>query len=225
MTDVEDVRARRGRPPSVTVSAIVTAAQALPSDQMTLTRVADELGVDRKTIANHVGDLPGLRRLVASGAVASELAHRTTERSADWRDALRDQADAMVQAVTEVGIPDIEFGGAEWELTLLQVADHSIGRLRDAGFDADSAIAAVSIITDIASSAARRILRAQQRSDPELSTLPEVLAALTGEAFPAVREVMAATTVHSEEGRHRQAVDLFIRSLDRGTSRPSAPQE
>jgi hypothetical protein len=225
MTDPEGVRTRRGRPRSVNLSAIVSTARALPADEVSLTRVADELGVDRKTIANRVGDLPGLRRLIASEAVASELAQRTAERSDDWREALRDQADAMVKAVIEVGVPDIEFEGAEWELTLLHVAEHSIGRLREAGFDADTAIAAVSIVTDIASSAARRILRAGERGELALSTLPEVLSAIRSDAFPAVREVMATTTVHDEDGRYRHAIELFIGNLDKSQPREALLHE
>ncbi|MDT0187080.1 hypothetical protein Q9S36_43535 [Microbacterium sp. ARD31] len=193
---------------------------------MTITRVAESLGVDRKTVANHVGDRPTLRRLVASEAVAAELAHRAEPTSLDWREALVRQADAMVQAVIEVGVADIEFGGSEWELTLLGVAENSLGRLLAAGFDADTAVAAVSVITDVATNAARRILRARQRGQPELTTLPRMLADSDPAEFSAVRQVIALAGARSEEARYRQAIDLCIRGLDAAKSRlNSTPTE
>jgi hypothetical protein len=217
--------ARRGRPPAVGVADIVAAARRLPLEELTITRVAEALGVDRKTVANHVGDRPTLRRLVASEAVAAELSHRAEPASLDWREALVNQADAMVQAVTEVGVADIEFEGTEWELSLLGVAENSLDRLLAAGFDADTSIAAVSVITDVAANAARRILRARQRGEPELTALPRVLAGADPARFRAVREVIARTNAHSEEDRYRQAIDLCISGIEAASSRPvSAPR-
>ncbi|GAA3909529.1 hypothetical protein GCM10022382_15150 [Microbacterium invictum] len=98
--------------------------------------VADELGVDRKTVHYHVKDREELVLLVAQDVFTDELARVTVDPAADWREAIRSFAvavrDASVAAGVNAALVQIDPDN-DWEA--LAPAEAALRALLGAGFD------------------------------------------------------------------------------------------
>lgn len=91
--------ARIGRPARITRELLVEHGAALGLEHCTVRAVAERLGVSEMTIYRHVGDAPGLRRLVAEGIVAAAPLPLPTQ--ADPERALLDLAARMREFIAE----------------------------------------------------------------------------------------------------------------------------
>lgn len=203
---------RAGRPPRIGREQIVKAARSIPPDQLTMQGVADALGVDRKALHYHVTNREGLLELVAVDVFVSEMAQAVMSRHSDWRDLVRSYASAMRDAALETGtlvqyvhIPAI--GGSE----AFTIAERLLHDLVDAGFNGRDAARTLTLIAQIASTAAKdALLTGWDNTHPQNA---EIVAALTesptGE-FPLLRQLATERARSTGDWRSQFEFDLQV---------------
>lgn len=129
-----------GRPPRITLDALIDAACELGLDSVEMTAVAERLGVAVATLYRYVQDRDHLLRLVVQRC---SLRDRVVDRGQSWQEALREHAKLafnvyrawpqLVGHITTAGLDD---------LADTQAADELIGLLVERGFPARSALSA-----------------------------------------------------------------------------------
>ena len=92
------VASRVGRPPSVTVQAIVAAALEIGLEKVTLKQIADQLGVAQATLYRHVNNRDELLRLAAFQLTLQR--QLPTAANAHWTDLAVRYAESLYEAFT-----------------------------------------------------------------------------------------------------------------------------
>ena len=93
---VKAVTSRVGRPPSVTVQAIVAAALEIGLEKVTLKQIADQLGVAQATLYRHVNNRDELLRLAAFQLTLQR--QLPTAANAHWSDLAVRYAESLYEA-------------------------------------------------------------------------------------------------------------------------------
>ena len=167
---------RRGRPARTSRDEIVSAALGVAPGRLTLQALAEELGIDRKTLRYHVGDRETLLALMASQVFRTEFDRVPTPTDGDWRDALRWYAHAVRRAVVTLGIHDRFPMEGAIGLAAMRQAEFVLRTLVDAGFDIEQAGRGANTVVELAMSSARNtLLRQGQANHPQYG---EALAAM-----------------------------------------------
>jgi TetR/AcrR family transcriptional regulator, tetracycline repressor protein len=190
---------RRGRPPQISREQIVAAARRIPQGELTMQAVADVLGVSRKALHYYVGNREGLINLVVADLFEAQLATVELPGDADWQTLLRAWAHAIRDGVVQVGVaatyvPLGGMGGA----AAMELVERVTESMLDAGFDYVLARRAITVISNVAFTAANIALLKQRHGIyPQESQLATALAQAPEDTFPALRRVLA--TVQSED--------------------------
>jgi TetR/AcrR family transcriptional regulator, tetracycline repressor protein len=194
---------QRGRPRQISRERIVSAARGLAPDGLTMQAVADALGVDPKALNYHVCDRDALREMVALDVFESELSRVALGDGGDWRDVLRTYANALRDAVVELGVLVAYFRLPASGMGALEPVERVLRVMVDAGFTVEEAGHALRLVTEIGHSAGREaVFLAQSRVPPNV---PEVTTALEGAAdgaFPVLQQVIAGR--NDDVGDHHQ---------------------
>lgn len=131
----------RGRPPRVTRAMIIAAARKIEPASLTMQAIADELGVDRKTIHYHVPDRDQLLQLLAADSFQTELGRADVDDAAGWQDAIRDFATMVRDASLVAGALTTHYSVMDRDLhrAALAPAETALRALLRDGFDETTA--------------------------------------------------------------------------------------
>jgi TetR/AcrR family transcriptional regulator, tetracycline repressor protein len=176
MTDVDRPAARRGRPRRVDRDRIVQAAKALDPTTLTMQALADEIGVDRKTLHYHVQDRASLIRMVAADAFRDAVAahHFVPER--DWRKAIHAFATITRDAVIAAGAWGSYVGfQTEEDLEAARPAEAAIDALVGSGLPEAEAGRVVAMVAVLAFASGRDLALSESGTHPQEANLEQVL--------------------------------------------------
>jgi len=186
---------------------IVDAASRLEPSTLTMRAVAAELGVDHKALNHHVRDRDTLMGLVAWRAFAARYAP-TALGHADWREACSVFAHNFVDAAIPVGplTDNLSLRGTPLTLFLEQL-DILLGTLVDAGFDDETALRMVTLLSTICVAHAQDAVAAEADQRPRRAI---VQAALDDSPSPALPNLARILPLEVDTYSQRQ-LDLSLR--------------
>jgi TetR/AcrR family tetracycline transcriptional repressor len=182
---------RRGRPPRINRDRIVAVARAMDPAAITMQAVAEELGVDRKTLNYHVSDRDGLLELVALETFQLEISEARMP-AGDWRAATRAFAygirDGMVRtgALFEyVRVP------ATGGLSAFAPAERYAEILLAAGFTEEQTARGIAFVAEFVFSAARDAVMTARNDGvhPQVAELNQALEAAPDGEHPVLRRL------------------------------------
>ncbi|WP_137844619.1 hypothetical protein [Microbacterium sp. 2FI] len=152
-------RRTRGERAGIDRARIVEAARGFDPDTLTMKAVADELGVDRKTLNHHVSDRDTLLGLMALDAFSDTFSAVQVAAQGTWQDACRTFARGFTDSVISTGVL-VEHLRVEESLATvaLEATEAVIEKMIEAGFDDESAVRCLALLTNICMAFARDIV-------------------------------------------------------------------
>jgi AcrR family transcriptional regulator len=206
---------QRGRPRQITRERIVAAARTLAPEALTMQAVAEVLGVDPKALNYHVGHRDGLRELVAVDAFEVELSRVALPTDGDWRDVLRSYAGALRDATVTLGVLATYFRLPATGLGALEPVERVLQELVAAGFSVDDAGHVLRMITEVGHAAGREaVFLSRSRVHPHVSEVATALSSAAADAFPVLRQVVAARDADGGDGHQLEySLDVIIAGL------------
>lgn len=214
MPHVQGTRGR-GRPRRVDRSKIVAAARTLDPATLTIQAVADELGVDRKTVHYHVTDREELLRLVAEDAFLAVTSIARIDRRASWQESLRAFASIVRDASVQAGAvtPHLHFDlRTDW--AALAPAEAALSAMLDAGIDADTAAKALRAVAVLAVGFARELVAESTiGADTQRTTLQAALTSVD-DSLDALRILVESDVDTDTAAAMDFAIDLVIRGTE-----------
>lgn len=195
---------------------IVAAARGLDPATLTVQAVADRLGVDRKAVAYHVAGRDGLLQLLAEDAFTSRFDVVEIPADADWRDGLRLVATSMRDILLGAGtlVTHIRFDPST-SAAALRPAEEVLARLVAAGFDEDSAVRAIALVTDVAMAHARGVLlNARAGGHPQRVELHEALSTMDAADHALLHRIDDTGFSTFDEAQFAFDLDVVIAGLD-----------
>jgi TetR/AcrR family transcriptional regulator, tetracycline repressor protein len=156
MTNTDGTKPRRGRPRLVDREKIIQAARLRDPATLTMQALAEDIGVDRKTLHYHVENRNSLMRMVAADAFREAVsAHHFTEEG-DWRKAIHSFAHITRDAVTAAGAwaSYVEFESDE-DLEAVRPAEAATMALVNAGMAEADAGRVITMLAELAFASAR----------------------------------------------------------------------
>ncbi|MGI3224242.1 hypothetical protein ACRJ4B_10170 [Streptomyces sp. GTA36] len=150
-SETQQVRRRgQGRHAGLDRQRIAEAARGISHDSLSIQAVADVLGVDRKAVNYHVGDLKGLLELVAVDGFTLRFAQADIDPTADWQTVCRHFATSMHDCLVATGALVNYFTFNPGDPSMLEPADIVMGRLYAAGFTDPQIGHAMTLLVNIA---------------------------------------------------------------------------
>ncbi|HTZ14984.1 MAG TPA: TetR/AcrR family transcriptional regulator C-terminal domain-containing protein [Mycobacterium sp.] len=219
----ESSRRGRGRPSQISREQIVAAARSVPRDKLTMTAIADALGVTRKALHYHVGDREGLLNLVVADLFESNFPIVDLP-NADWRAVLRAYADAFRDGVRQVGVAAtyVQLHGMAG-MTAMRLSERVIQSLFDAGFNETLARQGLTLISNVAMMHAQiDLLKAKHGIYPQEAELTDVLSQASSDQFPGLRRILASVQHEAPDDQYEFEIDLVIAGLERSLTSKDA---
>jgi AcrR family transcriptional regulator len=189
---------RRGRPPKLDLAQIIEAAEAFDGEPVTITALAERLGVARNAISYYVKGRNDLEMLLAERRLAARL-ERLSVPAHDWRAAVLAVTRGLYQALIDspyLARVVIDSPGAG----VVRPAEELLQALLRAGFSERVAGGTLGLVADLAFAAARRhaITDDLASTADSLTRQPNVAAVQrviedAPAAFPAFRRVFATS--------------------------------
>ncbi|MCQ6271449.1 TetR/AcrR family transcriptional regulator C-terminal domain-containing protein [Pseudarthrobacter sp. R1] len=214
MTSVESVKPRRGRPRRIDRERIIEAAKVLDPETLTMQALAEEMGVDRKTLHYHVDNRESLLKMVAADAFREAVGSHHFIPEKDWRKAIRSFAHITRDAVMAAGAW-ASFVGYETEedLEALRPAEAAAEALVAAGLSEADAGRVIAMLAGLAfTSATDRSIPKPTGRHPQEPVLEHLLEKAPTEEFTLLRKLVGGRS--SELGTEEQfAFNLEIVSL------------
>ncbi|MBP1823298.1 TetR/AcrR family transcriptional regulator C-terminal domain-containing protein [Mycobacterium sp. OAE908] len=217
MSNAAKTPARRGRPRRVDRARIIEAARALDPDTLTMQAVADEIGVDRKTLHYHVSDRTTLLQMVAADTFRRAVANRALTQASDWREALQSFGDVTRQAVIAAGAwaSYVNFESTE-DLEAAQPAEAVVKALIKAGISELQAGRVVATVAVLAFASARDHAASNGGQHPQDAVLAEALKHAPLDEFALLRRLIGGRfpSLGSEE-QFQFELQLLILGVER----------
>jgi TetR/AcrR family tetracycline transcriptional repressor len=217
MTETPAAR-RRGRPRLIDRDRIIEMARSLDPSTLTMQGLADEMGVDRKTLHYHVSNRDSLLKLVAADAFREAITASDFAPGADWRESLRAFALITRGAVAQAGAwaSFVNFD-SEDDLEALLPAEAAISALTDAGLDEASAGRVVSTLAVLAFSSARdeSVSEDTEGRHPQEPNLRHALESTDDERYARIRRLLSGQA--GSLGSRQQfdfEIDLILRGVE-----------
>ena len=178
--------------------------------------VAAVLGVDPKALNYHVGDRDRLREMVALDVFESELGRAALPDCGDWRSAVRAFSRALRDAVVTLGVLATYFRLPATGLGALEPVERVLRVLVDAGLTVDEAGHALRLVTEMGHAAGREaVFLAQSQVQQNVLEVATALETAAQEAFPVLREVVAARQVDVSDQHHLEfGLNVVIAGLE-----------
>lgn len=212
--------ARRGRPPALNRAQILATARSLGTD-VTMKALAQELGVDRKTLSRHVTDRQRLQSLVASDVFHEAMETVDLHASDDWREAVRRLGHAMRAGFLQAGTL-AEHVQVSWVdgPTSLARTELFLQKLEHAGLPSEDGVRVLVLLAGIALASTRDIVLAQGSTH----RVPEVEAVLDqtpAEELPAVRRAIHIRSQGPDEEQFEFELTVLIDGLAHRLTSPA----
>ncbi len=160
MTDngeVKEARKRIGRPPRITGTQIMEAAQKYTPESLTMSGLAADLGVDRKLLNYYVGGKEQLLHLIAQEALKAQVPELTIAPNAEWDEVIRTTAYSLREAAIATG-QLVHFSSTYIAARSLAPVEASGAALLSAGFDRPTTAHALMMIVSLCIASARDAL-------------------------------------------------------------------
>ena len=156
MTSTDGAKPRRGRPRLVDRDKIIQAARLRNPATLTMQALAEDIGVDRKTLHYHVESRASLMRMVAADAFRDAVASHHFTVESDWRKAIHSFAHITRDAVTSAGAwaSYVEFDNEE-DLEAVRPAEAATVALVNAGLAESDAGRVITMLAELAFASAR----------------------------------------------------------------------
>ncbi|MTD55605.1 hypothetical protein [Amycolatopsis pithecellobii] len=218
-------RRRQGIKAGLDLPQILSAASAIAPDELTMQAVADRLGVDRKAVNHHVSDRETLLRLVAVDAYTRSFAAVSIPADCDWREASRIYGHGIASAVIALGpLARHVRVGASADALLLTVTEAVLARYVQAGFDLETGLRALSMLSDICEAYAHGVVgMAQDGAGKRDLWLREVLRDLP-EQHPRYLGEAVESQIYTYDARQLEiSIEIYIRGVEALTAEASPP--
>ncbi|WP_062378464.1 TetR/AcrR family transcriptional regulator C-terminal domain-containing protein [Demequina pelophila] len=204
----QPARARIGRPPKLSRDSIVAAARGLDRAQMSVTAVADALGVARNAVAYHVGGRDELVALVIESELEERLAPLEVPVD-DWRRAIKVASEGMLDALVACGPAALAITRAP-RTGFLGPSEQLLVALTRAGFSDAAAGRALALLSEVVYAAARYTLETEPgHGRPRDEELASVSAA-------AARRFPTFVRVFEESWTPREQLDFALEVIIAG---------
>ncbi|MEU4361111.1 hypothetical protein [Promicromonospora sp. NPDC023987] len=219
MTRVHADAAKR-RPQGVkaglSLSDILSAASSIAPEDLTMQAVANRLGVDRKAVNHHVSDRETLLRLVASEAFARSFATVTIPAESDWREASRIYGYGIAAAVAALGsLAGHVRVSRSTDALLLAATEAVLAKLVEAGFDLETGMRAVAMLSDICDTYGQGVaLTTTGGAGMRDQWLHEVLRELPEENPRYLSEAARSWTNTYDARQLDVSIEIFVRGLE-----------
>ena len=156
MTNTDGLKPRRGRPRLVDREKIIQAARLRDPATLTMQALAEDIGVDRKTLHYHVENRTTLMRMVAADAFRDAVSSHHFTAESDWRKAIHSFAHITRDAVTAAGAwaSYVEFESDE-DLEAVRPAEAATLALVNTGLAEEDAGRVITMLAELAFASAR----------------------------------------------------------------------
>jgi AcrR family transcriptional regulator len=220
-TDASPPKRPRGRPARLTRDQILDVARAFDPRTLTMQALADELGVDRKSLNYHVKSRDDLMELLAADAFATALTRLELAADADWRDILREYVTAMRDCLMAVGPLAEHLSLTDpTGLRVLEANETCVRALLQAGFSDLDVARTVSFIAQFIGASADAELARRIAGGRAFSTTMEHELAGDADRFTGLRRIAVA---HADADDDLDFdLDVLIAGLERRLAPPSA---
>jgi AcrR family transcriptional regulator len=187
--------ARVGRPPSVTVQAIVAAALEIGLDKVTLKQIADRLGVAQATLYRHVNNRDELVRLAAFQLTLSRQMPGAA--NAHWSDLAIRYAESLYESfIAEPQLISQLLKGELGPHAEVDVLEQFLSAIREHGFSEIEGVQlfhAIGMISIGAAAGAIGLKASKAAGRPWSKAMRRTLAERDPAELPQVRRVLPAT--------------------------------
>ncbi|WP_187264920.1 TetR/AcrR family transcriptional regulator C-terminal domain-containing protein [Homoserinibacter sp. GY 40078] len=212
---MSDVTIRRGRGIQVglNVERIITAARLLDPPSLTITAVAEQLGVDRKAINHHVTDRETLLALVARDAFSTAFSGAGVASHAAWQDACRAYAEMFTESVMAAGAfaGHLEFDDLPYMTVFLDCLEVLLSRLRNAGFPDEQALGLLALLSNMCLAYAADMVQNQREGQrPRAVRLRDALARRAASAYPELARASALDIDTYGPAQLELTIDVFL---------------
>jgi hypothetical protein len=215
VTEIEGTKRPRGRPRRVDRDRIIAAAKGLDPSTLTMQALAEEIGVDRKTLHYHVDNRASLIRMVAADAFRDAVASHDFVPEHDWRKALRSFAsitrDAAIAAGAWASYVAFE---TEEDLEALRPAEAATVALVEAGLSDVDAGDVIRLLAELAFASARSAAAAGPR--PQDTILERALEQAPDQPFAITRRLLGS---HGQTRTVEQQFEFDLHLVSLGVER------
>jgi AcrR family transcriptional regulator len=203
-----------GRPRVLTTEKVVEAADRLGLDALTMTAVAESLGVSAGALYQYVADRDELARLVVAKRV--ERLPIPKDAGQHWSTYLRDYVDGIVAAFSSETYDVRHFYSMGSMLQVeLRIAEAFYAAMLARGFELDEAVdiwGSASVIAIGAAMARSRDRIAVELSGSVVAAMDAALSGVDPHELPLVREAIPAFDARTER-IHQTLVDALIQRI------------
>ncbi|MFC7529331.1 TetR/AcrR family transcriptional regulator C-terminal domain-containing protein [Actinoplanes sp. GCM10030250] len=191
---------------------------------LTMQAVAQQLGVDRKTLHYHVSDREGLLELMALDALNADAGPGDLAASGDWRAVTRAVAHHMRNSLVRAGelVEYVRFPAASG-LAIFAPVERCVEALLVAGFDEDQAARAVAFMAEFVFTSARDAIMIRRHGvHPQLSEISRVMQEADENEYGLLRR-LSARSFQSGEAQFDFDLTVFVAGLDHLLAAKSSP--
>lgn len=216
MADPRSDRRGRGVRAGIDLDAIVAAARGIPPAEVTMQRVADAMGVDRKALNHHVTDRESLLELLAIDAYRTRLAAEPVDLGTTWQDACRGYGRAIWSATMDTGewVAHFRFTSPR-DLAVADGSEVVAERLLAAGLDEVATSRAMHLLVTTCTGFARdAVVGRREGGHPQIEALRAALAQ-TDAGYPALRRLVDARVDNYGEDQLTFDLDAYVAGVER----------
>lgn len=209
-------RRGRGARAGLDVEVIVRAARGIAPEHLTMQRVADALGVDRKALNHHVTDRDSLLELLAIDAFRAHFAATDVDLGRTWQDACRAYGRAMWRSLVDTGpwLAHFRFTNPS-HLAIAGSAEIIAERLLAAGLDTVTVSRALHLLATLCRGFAEdALVVGRDRSHPHVEDLRAALDE-TREGYRALRDLVDARVDNYGDAQFEFDLDAYIAGIER----------
>ncbi|WP_188399003.1 TetR/AcrR family transcriptional regulator C-terminal domain-containing protein [Microbacterium aerolatum] len=196
----------------LTLDRIIAAARSMTPDELSMQALARRLGVDRKAINHHVSDRDTLLGMVAMDAFATSFSAVEIAHQADWEEACRTYAFGFTDSAIATGVLADRIRLTDPYVTqILEPTEAVLQKMVEAGFDDESAMRTLSLLTNICLAYARDVvIELRSGVTPRTEILRGALEQRDAAKFPTLARIAELTVTTYDRRQLEMSVELFI---------------
>lgn len=216
-TDREQPTGKRrpGNRAGLDLKQVLEAARSLDADTLTVQAVANQLGVDRKAVRHHVTDRETLLRLMAVDAFSETTAGAEIPPECSWQEACRIFALAFTENVITI---DSLAEHLRLENSLLtqfgEPTEAVVTKLIAAGFDDETALRSLALLTNICMAFARDTVVVSRRGERPRRDMAQTTLDGREEKLPNFARIVARAVDTYDREQLEMSIEVFTRGLE-----------
>ncbi|MEV8135415.1 TetR/AcrR family transcriptional regulator C-terminal domain-containing protein [Microbacterium aurantiacum] len=196
----------------LSLEQILDEARSMDPDALSMQALANRLGVDRKAINHHVSDRETLLGMVAMDAFATSFSAVKISHQADWKEACRSYALGFTDSAIATGVLADRIRLTDPYVTqILEPTEAVLQKMVEAGFDDESAMRTLSLLTNICLAHARDVvLELRSGVTPRTEILRGALEQRDPARFPTLARIAELPVTTYDRQQLVVSIDLFI---------------